>query len=235
MTKQQKIMLGILCVGAIGYYLWKKNKDKQLATQIEKMTELNEKYSKQKALEEIRNNKMAINMGYNPNRTPPAFLEKLFGNKNNSIGLGEGSQNKGVAMQTQPIPNDNVVASNPNTPRSVETMVSKNPIGNSESPKAKRDLYFQLIDLELDFATSTPQEKAMGNAFNETQKKQINSLSDEKLEVGFKNVSSQELKEGINMFKQAMANKNMDDKSKIKYFMNVLSNKLGSDINVIDI
>jgi len=96
-------MLGILGVGAIAYYIWKNNKDKQLATQIEKMTELNEKYSKQKALEEIRSNKMAINMGYNPNRTPPAFLEKLFGNKNNSIGLREGSQNKGVAMQTQPI------------------------------------------------------------------------------------------------------------------------------------
>ena len=103
MTKQQKIMLGILCVAAIGYYLWKKNKDKQLATQIEKMTELNEKYSKQKALEEIENKKRYINMGYDPNRTPPAFLEKLFGNKNNSIGLREGSQNKGVAMQTQPI------------------------------------------------------------------------------------------------------------------------------------
>jgi len=103
MTKQQKIMLGILGVGAIAYYIWKNNKDKQLATEIEKMTEINEKYSKQKALEEIENKKRYINMGYDPNRTPPAFLENLFGNKNNSIGLGEGSQNKGVAMPTQPM------------------------------------------------------------------------------------------------------------------------------------
>jgi len=40
MTKQQKIMLGILGVGAIAYYLWYKNKNKKSIVEVTKDTEI---------------------------------------------------------------------------------------------------------------------------------------------------------------------------------------------------
>jgi hypothetical protein len=40
MTKQQKIMLGILGVGAIAYYLWYKNKNKKSIVEVTKDTKL---------------------------------------------------------------------------------------------------------------------------------------------------------------------------------------------------